>query len=72
MRISEAKLLFHSKFIYPDGAIREMVIWHMPKPEYLFQPGNSPEKTGLPNIILWRIKNAAPLLLSEIFIQNNH
>lgn len=27
----EAKLLFTDKFIYKDGAIREMVIWRLPK-----------------------------------------
>ena len=25
------KLLFQDKFIYADGAIREMVIWHLPE-----------------------------------------
>jgi hypothetical protein len=24
--------LFHSKFVYSDGAIREMVLWKLPKP----------------------------------------
>jgi hypothetical protein len=27
-----AKLLYRQKFIYPDGAIREMVLWQLPKP----------------------------------------
>ena len=27
-----AKLLYHQKFLYPDGAIREMVLWQLPKP----------------------------------------
>ena len=26
-----AKLIFHDKYIYADGAIREMVIWQLPK-----------------------------------------
>jgi len=26
-----AKLLYRSKTVYPDGAIREMVIWKLPK-----------------------------------------
>jgi Family of unknown function (DUF6516) len=26
-----ARLLFRQKFIYPDGAIREMVLWQLPK-----------------------------------------
>jgi hypothetical protein len=26
-----AELIFSSKFIYPDGAIREMVLWKLPK-----------------------------------------
>lgn len=26
-----AALLFHSKLIYPDGAIKEMMIWELPK-----------------------------------------
>ncbi len=25
-----AKLIFHSKYIYPDGAIREMILWKLP------------------------------------------
>ena len=25
-----AKLIFHSKYLYPDGAIREMVLWKLP------------------------------------------
>jgi hypothetical protein len=25
-------LFFRSKFLYPDGAIREMVLWKLPKP----------------------------------------
>ena len=27
----EARLLFRSKIIYPEGAMREMVIWELPK-----------------------------------------
>lgn len=27
-----AELLYKDKYIYQDGAIREMVIWRMPKP----------------------------------------
>jgi hypothetical protein len=27
-----AELVFRSKFIYPDGAIRDMVLWRLPKP----------------------------------------
>lgn len=27
-----AKLLYRQKFIYPDGAIREMVLWQLPRP----------------------------------------
>jgi len=27
----KAKLIYRSKLIYPDGAIREMVIWQLPK-----------------------------------------
>jgi hypothetical protein len=27
-----ARLIFRQKFIYPDGAIREMVLWQLPKP----------------------------------------
>ena len=27
-----AKLLYRQKFLYPDGAIREMVLWQLPKP----------------------------------------
>ena len=26
-----AKLIYRSKMIYPDGAIREMVIWQLPR-----------------------------------------
>ena len=26
-----AKLLYHQKFLYPDGAIREMVLWQLPR-----------------------------------------
>lgn len=26
-----ARLIFRQKFIYPDGAIREMVLWQLPK-----------------------------------------
>jgi len=25
-----ARLLYRSKFVYPDGAIREMVLWELP------------------------------------------
>ena len=28
-----AKLIFRDKFIYADGAIREMVIWRLPAPD---------------------------------------
>ena len=33
--MDRAKLLYRSKLVYPDGAIREMVIWliHTPKKE---------------------------------------
>ena len=27
----KAKLVYRSKLIYPDGAIREMVIWQLPR-----------------------------------------
>ena len=27
----KAKLIYHEKFIYADGAFREMVLWHLPK-----------------------------------------
>src|SRR5262249_15236738 len=27
-----AKLLYRQKFLYPDGAIREMVLWQLPRP----------------------------------------
>ena len=27
----KAKLIYRSKLIYPDGAIREMVIWQLPE-----------------------------------------
>ena len=27
-----ARLIFRQKLIYPDGAIREMVLWQLPKP----------------------------------------
>ena len=27
-----AKLLYRQKFLYPDGAIREMVLWQIPRP----------------------------------------
>ncbi|MBA4417068.1 MAG: hypothetical protein C0392_04030 [Syntrophus sp. (in: bacteria)] len=26
-----AELIFRSKFVYPDGAIREMVLWRLPE-----------------------------------------
>ena len=29
----QAKLIFRDKFVYADGAIREMVIWKLPKPD---------------------------------------
>ena len=29
--MAKAKLIYRSKLIYPDGAIREMVIWQLPK-----------------------------------------
>ncbi|HHN63749.1 MAG TPA: hypothetical protein ENK09_00105 [Nitrospirae bacterium] len=28
--MGKAKLVYHSKLIYPDGAIREMIIWQLP------------------------------------------
>lgn len=28
-----AKLLFRDKYVYADGAIREMVIWSLPEPD---------------------------------------
>ena len=28
-----AKLLFRDKYLYQDGAIREMVIWRLPEPD---------------------------------------
>lgn len=28
----KASLIFRSKLIYPDGAIREMVLWQLPAP----------------------------------------
>lgn len=30
----DAKLLFRDKYLYPDDAIREMVIWQLPKPDF--------------------------------------
>jgi hypothetical protein len=27
----KAKLIFHEKFIYADGSIREMILWKLPK-----------------------------------------
>jgi hypothetical protein len=27
-----ATLLYNEKFVYPDGAVRQMVIWALPKP----------------------------------------
>lgn len=29
----KAELLFKDKFVYHDGAIREMVIWRLPEPD---------------------------------------
>ncbi|MDA1107817.1 MAG: DUF6516 family protein [Proteobacteria bacterium] len=29
--MAAAKLVFHSKFLYPDGSIREMVLWKLPR-----------------------------------------
>ncbi len=29
--MAKAKLVYRSKLIYPDGAIREMVIWQLPQ-----------------------------------------
>jgi hypothetical protein len=29
---STAELIFHSRFVYADGAIREMVSWKLPQP----------------------------------------
>ena len=29
--MASAKLVYRSKMIYPDGAIREMVIWQLPR-----------------------------------------
>lgn len=29
--MAKAKLIYRSKLIYPDGAIREMVIWQLPQ-----------------------------------------
>ena len=29
--MAKAKLVYRSKLIYPDGAIREMVIWQLPR-----------------------------------------
>jgi hypothetical protein len=29
--MAKAKLVYRSKFVYPDGAIKEMVIWQLPK-----------------------------------------
>lgn len=34
-----AELIFSSKFIYPDGAIREMVLWKLPKQSQANQHG---------------------------------
>lgn len=34
MQHMPAKLLFRDKYIYADGAIREMVIWKLPEPDY--------------------------------------
>ncbi len=28
--MANAKLVYHSKLIYPDGSIREMIIWRLP------------------------------------------
>ena len=28
--MAKAKLIYRSKLIYPDGAIREMIIWQLP------------------------------------------
>ena len=32
LRYIPAKFLYRQKFIYPDGAIREMVLWQLPRP----------------------------------------
>jgi hypothetical protein len=29
---STAQLIFHPRFVYADGAIREMVLWKLPQP----------------------------------------
>ena len=30
----KARLIYHEKFMYADGAIREMVLWQLPKKTY--------------------------------------
>jgi len=30
----KAKLIYHEKFMYADGAVREMVLWQLPKKTY--------------------------------------
>ena len=30
--MAKAKKLFHRKWYYPDGAVREMVLWKLPEP----------------------------------------
>jgi hypothetical protein len=35
----KAKLIYHEKFMYADGAVREMVLWQLPKKTY-DRPGN--------------------------------
>lgn len=34
-----ARLIFRSKLVYPDGCIREMVLWQLPKPTPDRPPG---------------------------------
>ena len=29
--MAKAKLIYRSKLIYPDGAVREMIIWQLPQ-----------------------------------------
>ena len=31
--MAETTLIFRDKFVYADGAIREMVIWRLPEPD---------------------------------------
>jgi len=50
-----AILIFHSKYLYHDGAIREMILWRLPTPTK-----NSPH--GLKYRLFYGLKDGTPVI----------